>query len=269
MLINNYFFLAMDTQQELDRTLQRQDFGRDTLLSDSLAAYIQAARMYARIENAIAVLSDLQANRSYIYYGGVGDVLGVSPSGTSHETDSIWEKEVFDRIQPDDLVRKHAQELRFFHFVKKQPLGMRGRYYLEMYVRMHTAVRGYVPVCHRMYYVISPQTGNVVFALCLYTLCAALLPDVLVDSLTGSRTGIDCQSCGNLLSKRERGFVVDSSGKDEQRDSRQIVYQHPYSEPSPAEYFRKVACRQFHPCTGCGERVAFVVSVWRYIPFVG
>lgn len=27
MLINNYFFLAMDTQQELDRTLQRQDFG--------------------------------------------------------------------------------------------------------------------------------------------------------------------------------------------------------------------------------------------------
>ncbi len=198
----------MDTQQELDRTLQRQDFGRDTLLSDSLAAYIQAARMYARIENAIAVLSDLQANRSYIYYGGVGDVLGVSPSGTSHETDSIWEKEVFDRIQPDDLVRKHAQELRFFHFVKKQPLGMRGRYYLEMYVRMHTAVRGYVPVCHRMYYVISPQTGNVVFALCLYTLCAALLPDVLVDSLTGSRTGIDCQSCGNLLSKREREVLL-------------------------------------------------------------
>lgn len=208
MLINNYFFFAMDTQQELDRTLQRQDFGRDTLLSDSLAAYIQAARMYARIENAIAVLSDLQANRSYIYYGGVGDVLGVSPSGTSHETDSIWEKEVFDRIQPDDLVRKHAQELRFFHFVKKQPLGMRGRYYLEMYVRMHTAVRGYVPVCHRMYYVISPQTGNVVFALCLYTLCAALLPDVLVDSLTGSRTGIDCQSCGNLLSKREREVLL-------------------------------------------------------------
>ena len=208
MLINNYFFLAMDAQQELDRTLQRQDFGRDTLLSDSLAAYIQAARMYARIENAIAVLSDLQANRSYIYYGGVGDVLGMSPSGTSHETDSIWEKEVFDRIQPDDLVRKHAQELRFFHFVKKQPLGMRGRYYLEMYVRMHTAVRGYVPVCHRMYYVISPQTGNVVFALCLYTLCAALLPDVLVDSLTGSRTGIDCQSCGNLLSKREREVLL-------------------------------------------------------------
>jgi len=28
---------------------------------------------------------------------------------------------------------------------------------------------------------------------------------------------------------------------------------------SPAEYFRKVACRQFHPRTGCGERVAFVV----------
>ncbi|MDN0080973.1 LuxR C-terminal-related transcriptional regulator [Bacteroides gallinaceum] len=73
---------------------------------------------------------------------------------------------------------------------------------------MHTAVRGYVPVCHRMYYVISPQTGNVVFALCLYTLCAALLPDVLVDSLTGSRTGIDCQSCGNLLSKREREVLL-------------------------------------------------------------
>lgn len=161
----------MDAQQELDRTLQRQDFGRDTLLSDSLAAYIQAARMYAQIEIAIAVLSDLQANRSYIYYGGVGDVLGVSPSGTSHETDSIWEKEIFDRIQPDDLVRKHAQELRF-SFCEKAA-SRNGRYYLEMYVRMHTAVRGYVPVCHRMYYVISPQTGNVVLP-CACILCVLL-----------------------------------------------------------------------------------------------
>ena len=206
MLIYNHFLL-MNTQQELDRTLLEQDFGRDTPMSDSLEAYRQAARMYARIENAIAVLSDLRSNRSYIYYGGAGEALDMSPAGTCHETASIWEKEIFDHIHPDDLVRKHAQELRFFHFVKAQPAPMRSRYYLEMYVRMKAGGGGYVPVRHRMYYVVSQPMGNIGFALCLYTLCAALLPDALIDSLTGKQVSMGQESCGDLLSKREKEIL--------------------------------------------------------------
>lgn len=197
----------MDTQQELNHILLAQDFENDTILSDRLRVYKQAACMYAQIENAIAVLSDLCSNKSYIYYGGAGKTLGFTLPKLNHETGSIWEKEIFDRVLPDDLVRKHVQELRFFHFVKEQPFVMRSRYYLEMYIRMKDKKGTYTAMRHRMFYVVNSQTGNIILVLCIYTLCANLLPDVLVDSFTGEKITIEQQPCGICLSKREKEIL--------------------------------------------------------------
>ena len=38
---------------------------------------------YAVTENAISVLSDLKYNKSYIYYGGMAELLGISYSYTN------------------------------------------------------------------------------------------------------------------------------------------------------------------------------------------
>ena len=51
------------------------------------------------------------------------------------------------------------------------------------------------------------KTGNIILALCIYTLCANLLPDVLVDSFTGEKITIEQQPCGICLSKREKEIL--------------------------------------------------------------
>ena len=71
------------------------------LRPDDLTPYRDLARHYARIEGAVAVLSDLRANTSLVCYGACARMLGLKGTreGADGELlDSIWEREILDRI---------------------------------------------------------------------------------------------------------------------------------------------------------------------------
>ena len=101
----------MSLVRQLSDELQQQDFsGARGLEHSVLARYKTIAAGYAELENAVAVLSDLHANVSYIYYGGFSRQLDLDASGSfSGSIDSIWEKEILDRLHPDDLHFKYLQ----------------------------------------------------------------------------------------------------------------------------------------------------------------
>lgn len=75
ILINNHFILSpvMNVKTALNNELLAQDFAGEVNLNRYLTHYKQVASMYAEVENSIAVLSDMGSNRSYIYYGKVGE----------------------------------------------------------------------------------------------------------------------------------------------------------------------------------------------------
>ena len=129
---------------------------------------VNKASIYAQTENAIAVLSDMKANISYIYYGGVAEKLGLAERNTAKTIQSIWEEEIFSHIHPDDLQEKHLQELRFFHFLKSVPEKKRPDYYLIHNMRMRDHSGRYVHILHRMFYIASHSNGSVWLSLCLY-----------------------------------------------------------------------------------------------------
>lgn len=108
----------MDTKEILNREFFGQDFSSRQPDASLLEEYKDIARNYARMENAVAVLSDLRTNASYIYYGGFSRLLGIRHGQKEDMVQSIWEEEIFRLIHPDDLAEKHLQELRFFHFVR-------------------------------------------------------------------------------------------------------------------------------------------------------
>lgn len=108
----------MNLISELNDKLLQQSFSEEEKLSVCLHKYRHIALMYSEVENSIAVLSNLQSNRSYIYYGGMAETLGLAKKGDTKVIDSIWEEEIFSKIHPDDLFEKHVQELRFFIFSK-------------------------------------------------------------------------------------------------------------------------------------------------------
>lgn len=199
----------MNIKKKLNNELLEQDFAGDDNLNQYLMHYKQVASMYAEVENSIAVLSDMGSNRSYIFYGKVGESLGIALRGACHVIDSIWEEDIFGRIYPDDLLKKHTRELRFLHFLKNLPEQERSNYYLEEYLQMRDGWGKYCWVLHRMFYVVAQDTGNICLALCLYNLSdIPFRRNGIVNSVDGTRMDIDTYDCSDLLSKREKEILA-------------------------------------------------------------
>lgn len=166
---------------------------------------------YSQTENAVAVLSDLKRNKSYIYYGGVAETLGLSGRNTVREINSIWEEEIFSWIHPEDLLEKHMLELQFFHLLKGLPLSERSDYQIISKLRMLDRSGVYIPVCHRMFYICNFPDGSFWLALCLYNFsyftATSDLDRVIVNSATGNIIKPDKQECNDILSAREKEIL--------------------------------------------------------------
>lgn len=194
----------MDIVSKLNDELLKQSFSEEYKQQECLNESKQMAFNYARIENSIAVLSDIRANVSYIYYGGVVERFGIAKRGDIRTVHSIWEEEILNRIHPDDLLKKHLQELRFFYFLKNISKGKQD-YHLESVVRMRDASGVYIEILHRLFYVASYPNGSIWLALCLYNLFVGRYIDsAVVHSVDGQLIELEKHNCNNLLSNREK-----------------------------------------------------------------
>ena len=195
----------MNINNELEDKLLKQPFAEE---ADKDADYRLTAARYAQIENAIAVLSDMKTNTSYVCLGGLAEQLGIGSRGVSQDIGSIWEEEIFGCIHPDDLEAKHLEELRFYHFVMSVPSVGRSDYYLHSHLRMKDASGQYIKVLHRMFYLAYDANGCARLALCLYNLSVSDVSEhLIINSLTGETILPETYSCENLLSGREREIL--------------------------------------------------------------
>ena len=196
----------MDTIDILSKEFFAQNFSEEQPFSELLDKYKYIAHNYARMESAVAVLSDMRTNISYIYYGSFSRMLEIDKYGDEDKVSSIWEKEIFNLIHPDDLAGKHLQELCFFHFVKHQPKKKRTNYYLISKLRMKNGTNNYIPVLHRMFYVSTPSNDTLWLALCLYSPLLFDIPAkcLIVNSTNGQMTEIGKQDNTRILSIREK-----------------------------------------------------------------
>lgn len=191
----------MNINDELEKRLLEQPFADERSEEDG---YRLMTMRYAQTENAIAVLSDMKTNTSYICYGGLAKRLGIGKRGTSQEIASIWEEEIFRCIHPEDLKEKHLEELRFYHYVMSVSLGQRPDYYLYSHLRMKDVEGKYLPVSHRMFYLSYDKNGCARFALCLYNLSLSEASvHLIVNSITGETLAPEACSCDHILSNRE------------------------------------------------------------------
>lgn len=197
----------MDTRDILKKEFSSQVFADGQAYSELLERYKEITRNYARMENAIAVLSDLHTNDSHIYYGGFSKMLGTGRYGQEVKVSSIWEEEIFRLIHPDDLTDKHLQELSFFHFVRSLPPRTRPDYYLASVLRMKNVTDGsYIPVLHRIFYISVPGNGSFRMALCLYGPLVFDMPSkcLIINSANGQTMELEKQDNTRILSDREK-----------------------------------------------------------------
>lgn len=198
----------MTTNDELNKVLLRQEFAADTTPAAEDGEYMDAARRYAAVENAVAVLSDMAADASCIFCGGFAERLGIGRKGSCARIRSIWETDILRLVHPDDLRHKYIQELRFYHFTKRLPAARRFGCYLVGKLRMRDTAGNYIQVLHRMFYM-PDAAGGIRFALCLYNPLSFDVPPggAAVDSLTGEVVELGRRGDADILTVRERQIL--------------------------------------------------------------
>lgn len=184
--------------EHLNKKLLYQDFSDGNV--PGLDSYIEIAAGYAMTENAVAVLSDLESNRSHIFYGAFGEYLGMAGRGTYACIESIWEDEIFRRIPPEDLAQKELDELQFFDFVKHHDRN--GVHYMTNAIRMFKSDGSSVKVQHRIFY-FNDDTA-IRYALCLYTPTCEPIQSAIINSANGETIPLDMIDSGKILSEREK-----------------------------------------------------------------
>lgn len=191
---------------ELNRALLRQDFPPGEPLDAELEEYRTLARNYARLENSLAVLSDMRTGLSHLFYGGFAERLGMGETGREESIGSIWERRILDRVHPEDLKRKYLDELRFFHFRKHQPASRRSGYYFVGQLRMEDSSGNCMAAMHRIFYLPGSSGTEVRFALCLYNPLSFALPSrgVIVDSVSGAVHEPGSRDDACILTRREK-----------------------------------------------------------------
>jgi DNA-binding CsgD family transcriptional regulator len=196
-----------DSRNLLNVKLLSQKFNDPEKLELELEEGMMIAQIYARMENCISVLSDLQRRRSYIYYGTIADQLGLGQMDP--ELNSIWEDDLLQHIHPQDMEKKIRLELQFFQLLNAV-LPQERRYFEAITkLRLNVPDGNIVFLKHRLIYLSSTAEGGIRLALCLYHRIFEHpdlgSPDALIiNSQTGVVTDLNREKFSGILSEREK-----------------------------------------------------------------
>lgn len=150
-------------EDQLTSALLQQKFLEEEILD--IEDYKKTVSAYVAIEQCVAVLSDFQADCSYIYAGNFGKFFGL-PSADS-VIDSAFEDCIFNKINRDDVTERHALELQYFQYIKNLSEDEYRKYSTFSRLRTSDAINpSYIN--HRTIYLKKNPNGSIWLALCLY-----------------------------------------------------------------------------------------------------
>ncbi|WP_379969169.1 response regulator transcription factor [Epilithonimonas sp. UC225_85] len=197
-------------QSDLNEKLLQQEFSsipdNDNL---QLKKCQEIAQTFVELENGIAVLSDLQFNKSYVYSGKLADELNVFQNKNIQKIESIWEEELFAKLDSDDVLQKHLLELQFFQFIKAIPFEEHKDYCVVSRLKIADNVTQKA-ILHKMFYFTNPNDCNVELALCLYHfdfLNSSLHHGMIINTANGSVIHQTEDGNSAFLSVREKEIL--------------------------------------------------------------
>lgn len=195
-------------QSDLNEKLLQQNF-----VSKSEKAELQLeqcqiiAQNFVELENGIAILSDLKNNKSYIYSGKIANELNIFQNQNNLEIESIWEDELFDILNPEDVLQKHILELRFFQFIKTVAFEKRKDFCVISILRLKSNSKSLI---HKMFYFSDANHKNVELALCLYHFDFLISSDytgMIINTAEGTIIQQTEVENSNFLSIREKEIL--------------------------------------------------------------
>ena len=196
-------------QSNLSEKLLQQEFSVSDLENIQLKKCQEIAKTFVELENGIAVLSDFQYNRSYVFAGKLGNELKIFQEKDIQEIESIWEEELFAKLDADDVLQKHLLELQFFQFIKTIPFEHHKDYCVVSRLRIADSTTQKA-LLHKMFYFTNANDKNVELALCLYYfdfLNSSLHHGMIINTSNGSVIHQTEDGNSAFLSVREKEIL--------------------------------------------------------------
>jgi len=204
----------MNPISNLEEKFNVESIGSVEERNEALNEAMVTMQSYVKVDNSVAVLSDLASNKSYIFAGAFGDFFDIDSAGFT-TIDSIWEEDIYRRIHPDDLFRRHLLELEFFNFLKTIPPAERLHYATKCRIRSLNKTNDYQYISHRSFYMKNSSEGGLWLAVCLYNhlfekpTSANGIDGKIINSTTGAIFTVDTYvNCIGLLTSREKEILV-------------------------------------------------------------
>src|SRR6218665_2185358 len=165
------------------------------------------AQNFVELENGIAILSDLKNNKSHIYSGKIADELNIFQNQNHLQIESIWEDELFNILNANDVLQKHILELQFFQFIKTVAFEERKDFCIISTLRLLGSTKSLI---HKMFYFSDAQYKNVELALCLYHfdfLPSSDYTGMIINTADGTIIQQTEVENSNFLSAREKEIL--------------------------------------------------------------
>lgn len=194
-------------KKKIEEKLFSQSFRETVNWAEELSDQQRRARTYAEMENGIAALSDVQMQRTYLYYGKLAETLGLGRKGQTTEIESIWEDEIFSMVHPDDLLEKQLVTAALLEVLEKVKPEERMDYIAVSRMRMRDKKGNEYSCLHRQFYSANGDDDSMLFFFCVYSLGHAEMGyhhSCLVNTATGEVTLLGEKDVPVSLTKRER-----------------------------------------------------------------
>lgn len=205
--------MAMNPITNLEEKFSYEPTDNPKKRSQALQEAITMMEAYVKVEHSVAVLSDLAANRSYIFTGNFGHFFEMHSSKLI-TIDSMWEEDIYRRIHPDDLFQRNLLELEFFNFLKTLAPDERLDYSTTCKIRTLDRKKEFQPILHRSFYIKNSSAGGLWLAVCLYNYSfeksepASGIDGKIVNTKTGkSFYAATYPNCIDLLTPREKEIL--------------------------------------------------------------
>lgn len=106
-------------RKELNSIYQAQQLDSATLPAQELKADCTKVAAISAVTGRCAVVTDVAADRSHLFPGSAGRIIGLadSPTDKAITLASTDEDDLYLRLDPDDLAQKRLLEYEFFKFI--------------------------------------------------------------------------------------------------------------------------------------------------------
>ncbi|BDD04375.1 response regulator transcription factor [Aureibacter tunicatorum] len=199
----------MDPISRLENEYSKETY--DSLRQRTLVLEECIAQMksYVEIEHCVVVMSDLAEKNNHIFNGSFGDFLGLNPS-RYRVIDGIWEREIYEKIHPDDVFQRHLLELEFYNFLQSLPKTERLSYRTNCKLRAMGKDKMYQVISHKSFYLRMSENGSLWLDACVYNFSTSNQPfqgieGRIINMKTGEFIDVDkFRNSTNMLSSREK-----------------------------------------------------------------